>query len=96
MKRLLLLIALSLFAGCVAVKPTTKLIYPYQISYDMGVSPEDTFTVIPKPGWTMYPGRYLPLRFGKVMILGQNDLFCLRLNFDAILRTWRNSIPRRR
>lgn len=80
-EHVLWLLALSIFAGCVAVKPTKDLIYPRQLSYDMGVSPEDTFTVIPKPGWRMYPGPYLPLRFGKVIVFGQSDVFYLALNF---------------
>lgn len=71
---LFLLTELS-FAG----EPEKTIVFPGQISYEMSL--KDTFTVIPEPGWTLQPGRYLALRFGEVLIRGNNDSFSLQLNF---------------
>ena len=63
------------FAG----EPEKTIVYPGQLSYEMSL--KDTFTVIPEPGWTMQPGRYLALRFGEVLIHGNDEEISLQLKF---------------
>ncbi len=55
------------------------LVYPQKLSYMMSL--DETFEVVPKPGWTMHPQRELELRFGSVLIRGPEDRFSLQLNF---------------
>ena len=45
------------------------------------MSLDDTFEIAPRTGWTLEPGRYLPLRFGKVKIRDGNGTFLLNLTF---------------
>lgn len=62
-----------------AAEDVKTVVYPGKISYR--ISMDDTFEVIPKPGWTMYPLKELSLRLGIVRIHGKNDEFSLQLNF---------------
>lgn len=55
------------------------VVYPQKLSYEMSL--DETFEVVPKPGWTMYPQKELALRFGSVLIRGPKDEFSMQLNF---------------
>ena len=45
------------------------------------MSLDDTFEIVPRPGWTLEPGRYLTLRFGQVKIRDAGKTFSLKLTF---------------
>ena len=45
------------------------------------MSLEDTFEITPRPGWTLEPWSYLPLRFGAVVIRDADETFSLKLTF---------------
>lgn len=45
------------------------------------MSLDDTFEISPRPGWTLEPWGYLPLRFGVVVIRDADETFSLKLTF---------------
>ena len=45
------------------------------------MSLDDTFEIVPRPGWTLEPWGYLPLRFGVVVIRDADETFSLKLTF---------------
>ncbi len=74
-----MVLTLSVLAGLPAAENEKTVVWPEKISYQISMS--DTFEVVPKPGWTMYPQKELPLRFGEVLIRGKDDSFSLELIF---------------
>lgn len=77
MKCLCFFCVLAVCFWCSADEKTMS--YPQKLSYTLSL--DETFEVIPKPGWTMYPQREMALRCGNVLIRGPKDVFSLQLNF---------------
>ncbi|UKI31309.1 MAG: hypothetical protein L6W00_26495 [Lentisphaeria bacterium] len=68
-----------LLTGIVSGAAEEEITYPRKLSCQISV--EETFEVVPRPGWTVYPQRELALRFWSLLIRGPEDRFSLQLNF---------------
>ena len=71
--------AAALLLAAAAAAADSPRFYPNKLVYQLSL--DETFEVVPRPGWSMYPGRKLTLRFGSVLIRGPQDKFSLSLNF---------------
>ena len=68
-----------LLTGIGAGAAEKGIAYPRKLSCRISV--EETFEVVPRPGWTVYPQKELALRFWNMLIRGPEDRFSLQLNF---------------
>lgn len=68
-----------LLTGIVSGAAEEEITYLRKLSCQISV--EETFEVVPRPGWTVYPQRELALRFWSLLIRGPEDRFSLQLNF---------------
>ena len=68
-----------LLTGIVSGAAEEEITYPRKLSCQISV--EETFEVVPRPGWTVYPQRELALRFWSLLVRGPEDRFSLQLNF---------------